>query len=1278
MSISIIAPQKFKFQDAVCIEMMLRFEDLGDARFIVEPPNGEDAELYSIHNASGPHLEIQIKGSSGRVTLAKVATCLAHTPPRTEENTLFERLLSDPKRLVVFVMSGRCDDECAGYAVGTNWNGTPHSTDRFNRASARMLLDAFAQACIPVRKQSHLWAGRRAHNFAVAKCADIDEVTQAMSRLIILEQVDAASVQSFCTEYLRNRYRIPTDRSGDIFRRLLADVERVKVERTDAYPLVRDSLADASPRCLRPSGYIMREDESALVEELSKSGVLLLSGKPRVGKTYTSRWIAAEFQSLGYEVQESNEIDQVERFLLEPTADSRLCVLDDPLGGSHAARDRSRTLSRINTLIPKLPSCCKLIVAQVEPILLETARVKSVGAVSTGNCGWYDLGTLSALFLAQLWQSLASTHGTAKALEKFVSVALTEGSLSLEPGSLEYLAVNHKRLNDPQDMGEITELAREDAIDLGRALADAGHEQVLVALALGTFRQEAIDHASLAFVMGAGGDALPGRSASPGVGVVLGGQPDSEPAKPGYDSTPALGSDQSKSLESLERLRVVEVGPDGFVRFSHPYYRAAAENLIDGVTHNSAMRISSSVQRGLFCLSPVVASTTAKNLNLVFDGLAQRSSAQTEVVNHAIDGLKSCFLATRDVCFSFLVERYSELPIERPSDLPEWTSAVAYTDLDNLQWADGHAHFPIDGWLDAGQLPHVFARVKRTEVETEVQRLNGAENRYVSPERAARALKYFANEVSELQALAIGRLLSYDEAVLRAEATKLWLSTSRKDDGEVLSRIFSEVHPRCAVAALRGAISGWRDYSPERQHRVLDGLSNLASYDTCATVMLDRLVVFNRVEHTGEGPPWRIFEVLVPIIMNGLPASAVVNDARMYHAVDVATTVLPDASVIAICDGWIGWLERNAQDARLPSAFSLGVVKILVASTRQTPELRSGRIERMLAFGGTGFLIRFVADLVDEWEALTASERSVVLDRLMSGRSDDHWLQAVALTRDITPKTVEKSLLGNDVSLNDGANTLCANIDPTLLKAAVHVHVGCPQPLSWLGVNYSGQAVWGAVVELVARMPTDPLFELAWDHIANSMDGARLSRIITDVGRENAEQMLDILLRIKLEHTGNFMPEAWAVLLGMAPDEGTWTMWIDKMASFISAILDDVSDLEIWLTEQRDFRGMLPRLRGDLALLRTARELVDSAGRVMVVEIQPSEVSKLEALLEKEPPHFYRTCDRVSGLLKKNGIVALNLTRLLDDRREVIFKQRRRLKDEIQRPAFHLNGWVEP
>lgn len=67
---------------------------------------------------------------------------------------------------------------------------------------------------------------------------------------------------------------------------------------------------------------------------------MLLSGTPRVGKTFVARWVTAEFMPLGYEVQEFIDVESAERFLLKPGTAPRLALLDNPLEGRRSRRKR--------------------------------------------------------------------------------------------------------------------------------------------------------------------------------------------------------------------------------------------------------------------------------------------------------------------------------------------------------------------------------------------------------------------------------------------------------------------------------------------------------------------------------------------------------------------------------------------------------------------------------------------------------------------------------------------------------------------------------------------------------------------------------------------------------------------------------------------------------------------------------------------------------------------------------------------------------------------------
>ncbi|QCO00603.1 hypothetical protein [Azospirillum argentinense] len=87
MTIAITAPQKFAFQDLVCIETMLRFCTHADAKLFVEPDGGEDAELTFAVGGRAVRCEIQVKGREARSHLPR----LPHAWPTPRRDALTPR-----------------------------------------------------------------------------------------------------------------------------------------------------------------------------------------------------------------------------------------------------------------------------------------------------------------------------------------------------------------------------------------------------------------------------------------------------------------------------------------------------------------------------------------------------------------------------------------------------------------------------------------------------------------------------------------------------------------------------------------------------------------------------------------------------------------------------------------------------------------------------------------------------------------------------------------------------------------------------------------------------------------------------------------------------------------------------------------------------------------------------------------------------------------------------------------------------------------------------------
>ncbi|ESY71157.1 MULTISPECIES: hypothetical protein [Mesorhizobium] len=1277
MTIAVTAPQKFAFQDLVCVETMLRFCAHPGATLFVEPDGGEDAELTFAMGGRMVRCEIQVKGAGGAIAIADVAACLAHAPPRRADPTLLERLVGDPDRIALFVMSGRADDASSVYLSKNVWQGEPHKDSRVKATDATTLIAAFAVADVAGSDNGKLKARRQKHNANVAASVDRGGVREALRRTIMFDQVDDAALQARCEERLRRDHGIPSDRTIAVLLELRAAVGEAKLKKTDAFPLLRSILTRASPPPIRPGSYIPRGDEADLVEALSRDNVLLLSGTPRVGKTYAARWIAAEFMPLGYEVQEFVDVDPAERFLLEPGTAPRLALLDDPLGGSQTSADATRSLARLASLIGRTRPQRKLLVAQgVEP-LLATDRTNSLDQTVTAHRRWRDMGHPEPAFLVSLWRSLAATFAVDAMLRERVAEPLMAGALTLEPGCLEHLAANTHRLGASATIADVARLAREDAAQLGRELAAEGLEDLCVSLSVATAPQEPIGLVDLAYVRGGGGPGLPGKSSATGRFLTIGGPPVPITAAPAYDQPPELAAADRTGLDALERRRLIAIDGKPAISFAHPFYRAAAETLLEAPTYHVAQAIGHALRRGLFCLSPTTSRATARNLGWIFDRLKANPKERDALVTEAIDGLRSFFPATRDLCFRFLLNRLSDLPAEQQEELPGWIKSVTSITLDNLEWSDGEAHLPYGERSGFDYFERAFQTVRRREVAAELNLLDASEG-VIMPERAAAVLRFLATEPETMTATMAGRLLSYDEAALRAAATRLWLSQPRTDDDDILDRIFADDHPSCALAALKGVIAGWNTIDANRRTRHLDGLAALASNAAGAAAMLDHLVLFDREEETGEHPPWQIFERLMPVVMATLPHNAAFIDARLFAVARSALKALSAPSLVALCDGWIGWLERNERAGLLPSEFSLGVADILLQATAAEPELRQASVVRLLAFTGTGAKVTFMADLIAHWELLRTDERSTVFERLTGGFTDDRWLQAVAITRSEVPDEVLRRLLPSGIDLSQPPAQLLDTVPSILIEAAVHVYSGRPQPLWWLGTHHAGEEIWEPVLETIARRPDHPLFELAWDHITYACDGKRVSHIIADLGTASADRMLGILLRLKVGWTGNFMPEAWAALLRLAIDADVHERWLDRMVAASPAILDDISDLDRWLTDPSDFVGVLKKLQNDFLPLQMASVVLDPPEGADVPKLKGDFVKVLTFLVRERPPMLLGTCDHLIRRLERVAVDTAELVTALRDRRAAIMIERTAIKTDMEPPDPPLVGWINP
>jgi len=1277
MSIEIVGPQKFKFQDQVCLLLALLHAQNADAQLQIEPRGGEDAQLVFDDGVSRKVFEIQVKGAKAKVTVDKLADWLAHFPAHKAENPLIERLIDASSQNVIMIASGRCDDATSTYVADLGDPMNPWPATRIKKPDLANIRKGFASYTVALKGDSTLQKQRRQAIDTLFSQLKEPALREAVQRVRVIERLDEGTVRRMSESLLQSVHGVVPDLIARTLTSLEAIIFDAKGSEVNVLPAIRAQIRAARPdEGLAPAGYIARGDEEDLKLKLSAEKVLLLAGRPRIGKTMTSRQLAGDFEQMGFIVKIAESVQSAQRFLMDPVDENRLAVVDDPFGGAHATDDALRELALLEQLLGSIRTNRRLIVVQAQDRLLEIARKKSVDEMETRGVKWIELGHLDCVFLSNVWTQACTTYSVPNWLSECVQAALSTSALDLEPGCLLYLATNHHKLSAGATLPEIIRLAREDAQTLGRALKAEGLGPLVTALAISTTPDLPVSPTELAFAMGAGGPDRPGMSKVIGKSISFGAPTTrSRPPEPQYDPLPELVSGTDILVEILESRRILEIRAGGLYAFTHPFYRASSESLIDGATARAAKSALETVGRTLLSLSPESSDAAARNLSWFYDRL-NSPDGRAAVIEIAIDGLSSIFPRTRDDCFAFLVKRLTHLPSEKQSQISKWVSAVTYFNIDDVEWFNGQPRIPA-GTMGATIESDIFAKERPwEEIKDVVRALDNAEATVISPEQAAAALTHLSNHPKKMTHSSAGRLLSYDVALIRAPAAAAWISVPRADDDDLLDRIFGEEHPAVATEVLKSVLAVWDDCEPKRRLKLQGGLVAMANSPIAALAFIERLVLFDRIEETGDAPPWELFSELMSQVMKALPTGAVFREARLYNVLSEGLAHIPNEALLRIADYWIDLLHNSVSTRRL-SDYMLGVTDILIEGTTSEPSTRSGRVERLLGLPGTSARIRVVADLVPRWDLLTPAEQHALLKQLETPAEDLDWLRATAITRESVPPEILTLILPEKGLLALSSLPTILNTPTALLNAAVHVYTGWHPEVQYIGVYGGPDKIWRPVVAHFAQQASHPLFEICWETMLSSDDTVELSEAIKALGAKHAPRLFDIMLARNIKTTGDFLPNAWQSLFEVAADEQLTAQWIGLMANAAPWVLDELTEAGEWIP-RAFIKQFLKHMESDMGLMRLTHMLYTlSNGAEDSDDVAPvytsTLVDMLRMLLEAQPPRHWGTCGYIERRVRKLHLGSGELLTEIEALRRKLLNER----EPRSYPRYPpLDGWA--
>lgn len=1222
MSIARFAQDKFDYQDLVTLRFLLTDVDRPGLGIRPEPDGGEDTEVSATINGVPIVFDIQAKDELASLDLGRLAYHLAHPTPRRTDETLFDKMLAAPDRVAVFVTSGRLTDDAVVYAAPDAWFGEVAARSAPTQKQAAAFLTAFGAVDLPPSRYER---ERKDHRNRLATSTDRKAAQTALGRVMVIERLSGLTLRRQCLSEIARYIRAPEVVAEAALTGLIGLVRAAKRSGVDIVPEARRLLLGHRRSPFGSPDYQARGDEAAWIDRLEREGTLLLGGPPRCGKSEAAEQIANVFLGKGFEVVRADDANDARRHLLDDGAVPKLVLLDDPLGDGWSLDDVPGAYEGLKRLIQRASPSRLLLVAQNQTPLFEAANVASLDALATAGRNWLDLGCPDPGFSEKVWRRHAGAATVPAAAVERLAKALAERTVRLEAGVLQHLAFSGK-VEAATTLSEMLAIADEDASGFGRRIAHADPVtgRVLAAFGMGTDPTTGLDPVTLGFIVDGAQGAAPGKVRNL---VRLMGRSDagSERVAPTYREAPKLSAGASASVEMLENRRILTTDERGHLQLSHGYYRAAALGLLRRPASATADRHLALFKRALFSLSPRVSRAAARNLPRVYAALPDTS--RSALIALARDGLTSVFPGTRDLCWRFLIERFDALPRGVQQDLPQWLNNAYSTELDDIEWHEGEAWIATERFAPGEW--RSFRTVSKASVEAFLAGLEGDADYVVTAERADRALSYYARKPRRLNRAAMMRLLSMDEAALRGEASRIWLSVQRKADAQILDRMFEERHPRVALDAFHGVADAWPALTPKRRRELAQRFAAFIASPTVALPLLDTLVLMNRQEHFGEIPPWDLFAALLPTVLEQLTDRASGAEPRLFVAVRDAIPHLQPNLVVDICRAWIGWLTRTTRE-QLRSDHAWGVIDILIEATRHSPSLRTGLIDPLFAHvEETGAAAMLVRELTAEWDDLTISEREALQALLRRRRKDAPWLKAIVLTRADPPPALQTLILG--AALPDEPDQVEQSMPADLFRACVEVHLGA-EPFGFMGLSSWDVDPWPAVVNGLASQSDHPLGRMCLRSLIRTEATSRVLPVLR-AWIDRLDEVFDLLLR---HHAGTAggpeLKPCWEWVFAAASPEQL-IAWDGRIADVAHGLVDTVFAFKKdFGVEVEDLPQTAAALKFDIQAIRLTHTIAEAEATLPGTAVKA--LPLILKMVTTAPPTLFGTFDYITRRLK--------------------------------------------
>jgi hypothetical protein len=1048
MSAPISGPEGYEYQYLISSYLILLYlKDEPVLEAYIEEMARED---LAFNLGMGRSADFQFKKRKAMLDIKILAKCLVKFDAHSYNSNVLSKLSSGSISSFCLVSNARAGDFATDLGILLQ-NGS--ITDRVINEIKNDRHDELLKAIEEVFSNAKTKAEIKRRDFVKQQVEAIrksNSLSNILCTVSVLENADSQLVKSQIFSIL-SQAGIPSTRQ-ELF--LLQLIEIIKTSRGTGENVARlfqitirrsvENLPEVDP------SYIESGIENSLMSFLSTKKHILLTGFSLCGKSlvavYLTNKLFEKVPDLAFRF--TSNLLEAENFLLDSSAETRLCLLDDPFGTGYNG-NTSGDYHKFETLLDQ-------VLARNGKYLITTSNLKALSAITTDNIilnDWQNITITDRLFLQSFWESYPKPKED-DMLNKIVVGILRNDpqEVLLQPGQLKYLQRNGY-LIETMNEASVRHMANFNSLDIETKITSAGKPiiDIMMLMAITSTYINGLTAQELHFLLDNDANYTPGLNDKEyhlGARVIGGGE-SKTPALAQYHELPPISNDIEDSLEKLIVMGILKFRNSEFA-FSHPIYESGAKRLLNAVNNPFATeRILKILEKATGSLSMKTAINGLKSCYIIAEYFKQDEQTLKGLLRVAEMALSSTFVNVRTEALHYFIKFINFATEEQSKAIESLIRDNDYYGSDYF-YQDGVAYIPNQSHFSAydGLGQRLLGRLSANQIWDQYK----AQPTHLSTTDAAIMLEHltrnsrYSKERIDFPIELLTPFMRYDEEFVVAEAAYL-LAASLNDQTYYSNKsIFVDDRPIIKFQLLKGLLKAWPYF--EDAAISLDTvvkMKSLLDNKFSALAALNLFTQFNsghtsftfdwenEVQEFAVTKLWNLWADLTPIFLENLPQNIHIHDARFTDAI-LHAKVNDNEKLFLMNLAWANWLKEHFITRH---TYETNISRCILTMYDHNLEnfnvdQRTELTKALYNLPNIHFHSCLLRIITFNWISFSENEQSVLEELLLKETTGQ---KAIILASENCPDKLSRKILDIDTLKNKSPEWIIDNIDKDLLQS---------------------------------------------------------------------------------------------------------------------------------------------------------------------------------------------------------------------------------------------------